>query len=181
MFFDEKALIIELKQNNVQAFSEIFSYYHRRIYNFCLRLLPSTEDAEDAVQKVFIALWEQRNQIDENQSLTSYIYAIARYTAYHDFKRRTYHQAVFEQLENSTSGIQNSDKDEILYNELTNILNSIIDSLPLKRRMIFRLSRFYNLTYREIAHKLNISENTVDTQIRRALDYLRKEYNKYFR
>jgi RNA polymerase sigma-70 factor (ECF subfamily) len=181
MFPDEKALVIGIKQSNVKAFEEIFSLYHKRIYNFCLKLLPSANDAEEAVQKVFIALWEQRHQLDENKSFSAYIYSIARYTAYQDFKRLAYQKATFEQLENKAINFHDTEKDEVLFEELSQALNNIIDHLPSKRRQIFRLSRFYSLTYLDIANKLSISENTVDTQIRRALDFIRIEYKKLFK
>ena len=178
---DQITLVINLKKGDISAFQSIYNAYYKRIYNFCLKLLPSVDDAQEATQKVFIALWEQRDQIDETKSLTSYIFFIARYTAYHDFKNLVYHQAAFEYFASSQGAFPETARDELLFKELTNVLNNIIEQLPPQRRMIFRLSRFYNLTYKLIAKKLGISENTVDTQIRRALDHIRKEYNKYLK
>jgi RNA polymerase sigma-70 factor (ECF subfamily) len=57
-------------------------------------------------------------------------------------------------------------------------LQKLINEIPERRREIFRLSRFEGLSYKQIAERLNISENTVDSQIRNALAFLRKEFRK---
>jgi RNA polymerase sigma-70 factor (ECF subfamily) len=173
-------LVSKLKGGDIHAFESIYNLYRPRIFNFCLKLLPSFDDALDATQKVFIAIWEQKATLDPEKSFTSYIYSIARYTAYHDFKSLVYRNAAFEQITTDLNIFSEAEKDEVLFREMTEIINRIIDQLPPQRRMIFRLSRFYQLTYRTIAEKLSITENTVDTQIRRALDYIRKEYQKAF-
>ncbi|NJO88289.1 MAG: sigma-70 family RNA polymerase sigma factor [Chloroflexia bacterium] len=66
-------------------------------------------------------------------------------------------------------------EEEILFRELEEVYKNLIQDLPERRREIFVLSRQNGLTYKEIAEKLNISENTVDTQIRNALTYLRSK------
>ena len=64
--------------------------------------------------------------------------------------------------------------------ELCEIINQLLQQLPERRLEIFRMSRDENLTYKQIAEKLQISENTVDTQIRNVLNFLRRELKKYF-
>jgi RNA polymerase sigma-70 factor (ECF subfamily) len=58
-------------------------------------------------------------------------------------------------------------------------LMELIDQMPERRREIFKLSRFNGMSYRQIAERLHISENTVDSQIRNALAFLRKEFRKF--
>jgi len=177
---DEKTLILELQKGNIQSFEKIFSLYHKRIYNFCLNLNQSSDDAEETVQKVFVALWEQRAQVDENKSLASYLYTIARYMLYQDFRQKVYKKAAFDHFVLNSIDLNESTKDEILYNELHTFLQSVIENLPERQRKIFKLSRFSGLTYRQIADQFNISENTVDTQIRRALKTLREKYKDHY-
>lgn len=174
-------LVSKLKGGDIHAFESIYKLYHQRIFNFCLKLLPTIDDAREATQKVFIALWEQKSILDPEKSFTAYIYSIARYTAYNDFKSLVYRNAAFEQITTDINIFADAEKDEVLFKEMTEIINRLIDQLPPQRRMIFRLSRFYQLTYRTIAEKLQITENTVDTQIRRALEFIRKEYQRAFR
>jgi len=177
---DEKKLILDLREGNVQAFNEIFSLHHKRIYNFCRRLYQSPDEAEETVQKVFIALWEQRLQTDENKSLASYLFTIARYIAYQEFRQQVYKKAAFDHFVLNSIDYNESTKDDVLYNELYTFLQSVIESLPDRQREIFRLNRFSGLTYLQIADKLNITENTVDTQIRRALEFIRNKYKYHY-
>jgi len=179
-FSDEKTLVLGLQKGNILAFEKIFSLYHKRIYNFCLHLYQTSEEAQETVQKVFIALWEQRAQVNENKPLASYLDTIARYMVYQEFRYQVYKKAAYDQLVMKSSDYNETTKDDVLYNELLSFLESVIEELPERQREIFKLSRFSGLTYKQIADKLNISENTVDTQIRRALDFIRDKYKTHY-
>jgi RNA polymerase sigma-70 factor (ECF subfamily) len=177
---DEKSLVLGLQKGNIPAFERIFSLYHKRIYNFCLSLHQSSDDAEETVQKVFVALWEQREQVDENKSIGIYLYSIARYMMYQDFRQKVYKKAAFDYFILNSLDSNESTKDEVIFNELVNFLESQIERLPERQREIFKLNRIKGLTYRQIAEQLNITENTVDTQIRRSLELLRNIYKTYY-
>ena len=177
---EEKSLILDLQKGSISVFEKIFSLYHKRIYYFCLHLYQSPDEASETVQKVFVALWEQRMQVDENKSITSYLFTIARYMVYQEFKRQVYKKAALDHLSLNTSDFNNTTKDDVLFNELVSFLDSVIKRLPERQREIFKLNRFTGLTYRQIADQLNITENTVDTQIRKALDFIRKNYKAYY-
>jgi len=179
-FQSEKSLVVDLKKGSISAFEKIFSLYYKRINNFCLRLYQSPDEARETVQKVFIALWEQRLQVDENKSITSYLYSIAKYMVYQEFRQQVYKKAAYDYLILNSPDFNNTTKDEVLYRELVSFLESVIDRLPERQREIFKLNRFSGLTYRQIADRLNITENTVDTQIRRALEFIRNKYKTFY-
>jgi RNA polymerase sigma-70 factor (ECF subfamily) len=173
-------LLAKLKQGNPKAFEVIYNELHQKIYNFSLRLLLSSEDAKEIVQRVFVALWEQRDKIDKDKSISAYLFSIARYMIYQEFRNQVYRKAALEFLLASDINLHETTKDEILFNELTDILHEIIDQLPARQKEIFHLSRDSGLSYKQIADQLNISENTVDTQLRRALNFVRIEYKKRY-
>jgi RNA polymerase sigma-70 factor, ECF subfamily len=177
---DEKTLVMNLHDGSVPAFNNIFSLYHKRIYNFCLHLYQTPDEANETVQKVFVALWEQRQQVDENQSIASYLFTIARYMVYQEFRQKVYKKAALDYFITNTDDLNESTRDDVNYNELLSFFESVIETLPERQREIFRLSRISGLTYRQIAAKLNISENTVDTHIRRALEFVRNKYKFHY-
>ncbi|MCU0474314.1 MAG: RNA polymerase sigma-70 factor [Bacteroidales bacterium] len=181
MIPDEYELIVKLQKGNVKAFEKIFSLYHKRIYNFCGTLHQSSEKSQETVQKVFIALWEQREQLDENKSLGGYLYSIARYMVYQDFRQQVYKKAAYDHFILNSEYTNEFTWDKVLFNELLEFFESLIERLPERQREIFRLSRVKGLTYKQIADQLSISENTVDTQIRRALDFVRENYETHYR
>lgn len=177
---DEKTIILDLQKGNIQAFERIFSQFHKRIYNFCISLHQSSDDAQETVQKVFVALWEQKAQVDENKPLASYLYTIARYMVYQDIRQQVYKKAAFDHFVLNSPGLNESTKDDVLFDELVSFLESVIEKLPERQKEIFELNRFSGLTYRQIAGQLNISENTVDTQMRRALTFIRGKYKTFY-
>jgi RNA polymerase sigma-70 factor (ECF subfamily) len=179
-FSNEKALILGLQKGSIPSFERIFSLYHKCIYNFCLHLFQSSDEAQETVQKVFIALWEQRVHVDENKDLASYLFTIARYMVYQDFRHQVYKKAAFDHFNDKSNYSNECTKDEILFNELLTFFESLIERLPERQREIFKLNRFTDLTYKQIAEQLNITENTVDTQIRRALKFIKDEYKTHY-
>ncbi len=170
----EQELIRQLKQDDEKAFNSLFYHYHARVYNLSRRFLPDKEDAEEIVQIVFIALWENRQQIDEEQPLAGYILSIARHWIYNSLKKSVYRQRYIDYLLGQNNSFNFKTEDVVLYNELNMVFNKLISNLPPKRSEIFKLSRIDGLSYREIADQLSISESTVNTQITKALDFIRK-------
>ncbi len=67
---------------------------------------------------------------------------------------------------------------KVLDNDNAHYIKGIIELLPERRREIFILSRVSDMTYKQIAEHLGISENTVDTQMRRALSFLRERLSR---
>jgi RNA polymerase sigma-70 factor (ECF subfamily) len=174
MDIDETNLINRLKQDDEKAFNILFYQHHAKVYNLAKRFLPYKEDAEEIVQIVFIALWENRQKIDENQSLSGYILSIAHHWIYNTIKKNIYRQGYMEHLQQQNISLEYVTEDIVQYNELNALVDKLTNDLPPKRREIFKLSRDEGLSYREIAHQLSITESTVNTQITKALDYVRK-------
>ena len=73
-----KNLIRRLRSSDAQAFEQLFKQYHQAIFNFLFYKLGDSQAAEDILQDVFILLWEKRHTIDENLSVESFLYTIAR-------------------------------------------------------------------------------------------------------
>lgn len=178
---DERELVIHLKKSNVNAFDSLFYRYYKKVLSFCYKILGTKEDAEEIVQTVFLAIWENRTIIDEDKHFETYLFSIVRHHVYNALKRKSYRKAFLESIENPNIGSNLDVEDQVYYNDLNLLLNKLIDTLPPKRREIYLLSRNRGLTYKQIADKLRITENTVDTQIRNALNYLRPILEKFFK
>jgi RNA polymerase sigma-70 factor (ECF subfamily) len=122
-----------------------------------------------------------RSGLDESHSFNGYLFKIAQNDIYNLFRKRINEKYYQEYFLEYAEKLECSLEDKINYNELVEIIDQLIEELPDRRKIIFTFSRKEGLTYREIADKLDISENTVDTQIRKALDYIRQHLrNKYF-
>lgn len=169
-----KKTIKQLIKGDIHAFDKIFNEYNQKVYNFCKQLLTSEQDAREVTQEVFIALWQNRTKINPESSLSAYIFGIARNQIYNIYRKSVHIQAYLDYLQNNDRQFDFATDDQVMFRELDNFVTQAIEELPPRRKEIFKLSRFEGLTYKEIAIRLNISENTVDVQIRKSLGYLRK-------
>jgi RNA polymerase sigma-70 factor (ECF subfamily) len=179
MLNDEKQLLSRLKNNDQKAFDEIFRHYYSRIFNLAYHFLHSREEAQEIVQIVFIAIWENRFQIDEQKSFPAYIQSIARHTIYNQLKKAVYRQRFIDFTIKQTETEEAAVEEAYQYKELQEVLENAIAELPPRRREIFYLSRSKGLSYKEIALKLSITESTVNTQISKSIEFLRKKVKEF--
>jgi RNA polymerase sigma-70 factor (ECF subfamily) len=171
--YDITNLLIRLKTSDHSAFSDIFSLYHRQIYLFCCKSL-SEEDAEEITQNVFMTIWEDRQKIDPQYSFSAYLYSIAKHQVYNTIRNKVIQKSFMEKYVRNMEDIELPPEYDDSMQKLKMKLKNTINQLPERQREIFKMNRTYGLTYKEIAQKLNISENTVDTSMRRSLAFLRK-------
>jgi RNA polymerase sigma-70 factor (ECF subfamily) len=174
MLLQEKLLIRELQRGNAKAFELLYQQYHARLYNFCMSIIRNKQDAEGMVQEVFIAVWENRERLDENKSFSGFVFSIAKNKTLNRIKQNLSRKVYLEYMQT-----ENQDPDDIASDfesrELIEFLHKTIQELPEKSKEIFLLSRNEGLTYKQIASKLDISENVVDHEIRKSLKYIREK------
>ena len=179
MYFQEKLLIRELQRDNAKAFEELYYRYHARLYNFCYRIIRNAQEAEDLVQNVFIAIWENREKLDENKSFSGFVFRIARNKVLNKIKQNLTRQ-VYQGYLLDNEQVQNDLRTDIESRELMELIRKGIDSLPERTKNIFLLSRNEGLTYQEIASRLEISENVVDHEIRKSLQHIKEKLKKFY-
>ena len=173
--YDEPELIIRLKEGDMTAFDEIYKRYNKLLYGFAFRIVKFSQDAEDIVHDVFLKLWQNRTGIDEKMSFRSYLFTIAYHTTISILRKKTVSDEYVEALKKLQNEGSNDVDIEMEFNELNNKLQSEIEKLPQRQKEIYRLSREKGLTYSQIAGELNISVNTVENHMAKALKYLRSK------
>lgn len=170
-----------MKAGNSFAFERLYSKYSKKLYNFAFNISKSKEDSEELVQNVFMKIWETRSEIKVELSFGSYIFRIAKNMLLNQLKKRINDKVYLDYLLAIPEDIILPIEQEINFLELNLEIERLIGELPEKRREIFLLSRHDGLSYREIAEKLNISVNTINTQISKSLEYIRNHLvNKFY-
>jgi len=162
-----------MKAGNSYAFEKLYFRYCKKLYNFVFSLCKNREDTEELVQLVFMKVWEKRTEIDTELSFSGYIFRIAKNSILNKIKKRINERVYLDYLLSRPEDLSNSVEKNINFLELNLEIERLINNIPEKRREIFLLSRKEGLTYREIAAKLSISVNTVNTQISKSLEELR--------
>jgi len=169
-----------IKQGNHEAFRQFFDIYEKRIYGFLYKILRSHEDVEELLQVVFVKIWENRTTINHELSPDAYVFQIAKNSALDVLRQKARRLLLEKQLTEKIKISENLDDggNSLIDSDLKGFVERLMLNVPERRREIFRLRYEQELSYKEIAKQLNISENTVDTQIRRTLNYLRTQLGK---
>lgn len=158
------------------SFDLMFSQYYNKLCNYAATIILDHDVAEDLVQDLFAEIWVTRNKLAIKTSFSAYLYRSIYNSCLDHLKHlkvKDKHESIFPNQNIA------SFNDSLIFAELLEKLEESIEQLPEQCKKIFRLSRFDNLKYREIAEKLQISENSVDTQIRRALNKLKDDLKEY--
>lgn len=142
------------------------------------RFIRDKSTVEDLAQNVFIRFWEKRHKINITSSIRAYLNRMAINEAI-GYLRKNKKWDIEEITPNTPTSAAYSVEEQYLQSELEVKIRQAIDSLPPKCRAIFQMSRFDDLTYREIAEKLGISIKTVENQMGKALRVLRKKMKGY--
>jgi len=175
-----------IQHGDEKAFDSLFNTLYPALRNFAFRILNDFQEAEETTQDAFISLWQNRNKIVLKNSLKSYLYQMVHNLAVN----RLEHLQTRKFQPNKTV---NSEQWDYLHSILTiddtfismfeaaeteAMILRTIDQLPEKCREIFLLSRYENLSNKDIADRLSLSPVTVRVQIFKALESIREVIKK---
>lgn len=160
-------------QGDEKAFSSFYELFWEPLYLYVYKVLQDQEEAMDVVQETFVAVWQQRHQMLLTHSISSYIYSIARYKAFSVIRKNIKKKDYLASLIDFMDQYAQTPEEIMISHQLQNLLDEQIETLPPKMKEIFLLSREAQLSYKEIAEKLNISDKTVKKQISNSLKIIR--------
>ncbi len=170
---EEKLFAQLLKRGDEKAFSVLYDSLWENLFGYVVRVLQDKEDSMDVVQDTFITVWQQRDTMEKVTSIKAYIFSIARYKALRYIRMNIRKRDYLASLLHFLHEYEESPERLLITEELQTIIDIEVSNLPPKMREVFLLSREQQLSYKEIAAKLNISDKTVKKQIGNALKLLR--------
>jgi RNA polymerase sigma-70 factor (ECF subfamily) len=169
----EEQIIQGILEGNRLCFQSVFSDYYDRLCQYAFTILRDMDESEDLVQTMFVKWWERREEIMINQTVKAYLYRSVYNLCMNQLEHR---QVKKKHLDHSIHEWANEKQlPEVFPNELEESISSAINQLPEQCKIIFKMSRYDELRYTEIANKLGISPNTVENQISKALKFLRTQ------
>ncbi|PWS33081.1 RNA polymerase subunit sigma-70 [Pedobacter paludis] len=169
----DNELLALLNKGDENAFSVIYERYWPLLLRHAKRMLSDDEDVRDVLQEVFSKLWNQAFDLEINTTLASYLYALTRNRILNVIAHQKVRTNHIDSLSSFMENEQVATDYLVRERQLSLLIEKEIALLPEKMRVIFDLSRNKHLSYKEIAQKLSISENTVKKQINNALKILR--------
>jgi RNA polymerase sigma-70 factor (ECF subfamily) len=175
---NEKELIKNIRNNDHNAFKQLFEQYQRLVYNICYRMSATQEEAEDITQDVFMKIFQAIGNFRGDAKLSSWIYRIAVNTCLKKARRKKLTawislEFLFQKQEGFQPQSQEATTDhQMEISEIERIVQHAIQQLPTRQRTALVLHRYENLAYEEIAQVMNISLSAVESLLHRAKDNL---------
>lgn len=158
------------------AVERLFKMYYTPLCRTVFRVIKDQDASEDIVQDVFVKMWHKRMELEINTSIKSYLFRAAVNAALNYIGKAR----KLEQLEDEEPMYFGNDAGEQLdFEETERNINQAIDGLPPACKTIFVMSRYEEMSYKEIAESLQISIKTVENQMGKALKILREKLRVY--
>lgn len=171
--FDDSELQRLLMLGDPYAFTEIYHRYKRILHQHALNMLGNREEARDILQEIFTCLWGNREELTIKTNLAGYLYQSIRNRVLNHIAHKQVESKYISSLHDYIYKGEFITDHRVRERQLAELIEKEIDALPAKMREVFKLSRISNLSHKEIADELSLSEQTVRTQVRNALRVLR--------
>lgn len=150
-------LFEKAKAGNKSSYKILFEKYYPALVRFAFLYVKDEDISEEIVQAFFVQFWIKKEQVKIKSSLKSYLYRSVRNRALNYNRDKKDELKIYSDLNLIDKTERKEDDHQFDYNYLEAKVKSAIDSLPEKCKKIFVLSREDNLTYKEIAERLDIS------------------------
>ena len=172
-----------LKKGDKKAFEEIYNEFFGVHYHLCLQYIHNEKAAEEIVQDTFLKLWEIRNTLNDQINIRSFLYTITKNNCLNYLRNQKISMKHIENMKYMEMQFNYEALEKLgnylQFEELRSKIEEAIAQLPAELVETFQLSRFEELSYKEIAEKQNISIKTVEARISKALRILRVELKDF--
>ncbi|AOW11349.1 RNA polymerase sigma factor [Flavobacterium gilvum] len=175
MSFDDNTFLMQsLTNGEEKAYEFLLNKFHKKLHTYALTLVNDYSMAQDIVQNVFLKTWKNRNKLNPEFSIQSFLYK----SVYNEFINNYQQNKAMMLLQKKyIESIQHvvETTDESSIERMLVIINKEIQNLPTKCQQVFILSKKEGLTNIEIAEHLDVSIKTVEAQISKAYKILKEK------
>ncbi len=180
LMLTDVTVLHKIKEGDIRTFEQVFRLYYSPLCLYAAGITGRMAVAEEVVQEVFYCLWRDRQTIQIFHSIKSYLYVAVRngslqYVEHCEVRERHQDAIAAKEQEQALS----TPEEVLEYKELESVICRAMTKLPERRQRIFRMHRDEGRKYNEIATLLSISIKTVEAEMSKALQTLRKEIEKY--
>lgn len=176
--FDENKLLHELSQGSELAFTELYNRYKNLVYGTALKITKSKVLAEEAVQDVFLKIWQNQEKATEITNFENYLFIISRNHIFDMLKKIARETDLASDITYKNSAADDTDT-AIKDDQYNVILNQIIEQLPPQQQKIYKMAKMEGLSHQKIGENLGISTETVKKHMAQALKFVRFKISPY--
>lgn len=169
--------INRFKEGDIKSFESIFNAYYKALVRYAYTMLNDMDEAEDRVQQVYVMLWEKRSTIEIHTSVRAFLYKTVHNTCLNKIKQQKVRSEYAKVVQLNTKPDFQDEK--LVEKELQKKIDDAINLLPEQCGKIFKMSRFEQMKYQEIADQMGLSIKTIENQMGKALKILREQLKEY--
>lgn len=177
--YDDAAMVALIANGDELGMEQLFKQYYKLLCSIAYRLVQDGDNAEDVVQDVLHKVWQRRKKLPADTDLKAYLSRAVRNASLNQLRVSKRFTGFEEQLIDARQQVSRAASDDMIFEELNQKVTDAIGRLPDRCREVFELSRFEELSQKEIAARLDISVKTVENQMTKALKRLREELAPY--
>ena len=173
--------------NDIKAFNQLYTDYHERFVNFAFSYVRDLAVAEDIAVDSIMYYWERRQTLPDETNIPAYILTTIKHKCINHLEHMRIREEYAEKMLSNAawelnlriSTLEACDPEELFSKEIQDTVDKALASLPKQTSAIFRLSRYENMSHKEIADMMNITTKAVEYHITKTLTNLRKILQKY--
>lgn len=184
-------LIQEILSGNLTLFRQLLERHQAQVFRTCIGFVHQKEDADDLTQEVFIQVYQSLASFKGDSEFSTWLYRVAVNRAL-NYMRERKKKSIFDRLDSfftrevATQSIfdgvtEDNPEQQFILNEEREMIAQALDKLPEKQRVAMVLSKYDDMSQREIANVLNTTEGAVEALLQRAKTTLRKELSHLYR
>ena len=171
-------LIVMWKSGDDRAFETLYKRYAVQLLTLALNKTSDREIAKEIIQDASLSLFLKKNTADSIKNLSAFLYTTVKHKIIDHYRRKKSVMRFQEENQYLLTDTDYSTIQAIEFRELKAHIAVQVDGLPKKCKNVFVLSRDHHMTNKQIAMQLEISENTVEQHIRKAIRLLRSSVSK---
>ena len=174
----DEALVLRIQQGDQEAYAVFYERHLTAMYLSAYHLLRDDEDARDAVQELFVTVWQHAGRIESKGNIKGYLYTILRNRILTAMSRSKHFDEYISSYLAFEQQSVSATEEAVLARELEQLLEEKISQLPGKMREVYELSWNGHLNNKEIAERMSITEGTVKQHKHQALRILRGQLQR---
>lgn len=179
----DKATLDDIVAGNESTFGKLVHELYKKLFPFTASLLRSEAEADDVLQEAFLKIWLHRSSLVGIENPSGWIFTVVANTASNHLRSKIRRELTVKKFSSQAVTTENI-VEEIDARFTQFLIDEAVNQLPEKRKLVFLLSKKEGLSRREIAARLNISENTVRNQLSEAIhsvhSHLQRKNNSFF-
>jgi len=168
---EDDVLLKLIEEGNYQAFDVLFEKHWEKAYSEAYKRLRNQDNAKDIVQEIFVHIWVNRQTL-KIKNLPAYLHIAIRNKVINFVAKQKPIHTFFDYFDNIAETNCPADAD-LLWKDFFKSYETLLNSLPPRRQIIFRLHYQEDISTKEISKRLGVTRKTVQNQLGKAINTLR--------